>query len=38
MDIVDTAGVDDFKSVLITSVKQRDGYIFVYDFNDVKTL
>lgn len=38
MDIVDTAGVDEFKSVLITSVKQRDGYIFVYDFNEVKTL
>jgi small GTP-binding protein len=38
LDIIDTAGLDEFKSVFLTSVKSRDGYIFVYDFNDVTSL
>ena len=36
--MIDTAGLDEFKSVLASSVKARDGYIFVYDMNEIHTL
>jgi GTPase SAR1 family protein len=35
---VDTAGTDEFKSVREASLKQKDGYIYVYDVTNLTTL
>lgn len=38
MEIVDTAGTDEFKTVRESSFKQKDGFIFVYDVTRLFTL
>jgi GTPase SAR1 family protein len=38
LELVDTAGMDEFKSVLETSIKSRNGYMFVYDTNNLDSL
>lgn len=38
IDILDTAGDDDYKSIRDSSFKNRDGFVFVYDFSKRDTL
>jgi GTPase SAR1 family protein len=38
VDILDTAGSDEFKMTRESNLKSRDGFIFVYDVNNNETL
>ena len=35
---MDTAGTDEFKSVRENSLKNKDGYIYVFNVGDLSTL